>query len=59
MPEGPSPPRRLGSRKPPLKRLVSNAIWGDRRSTTTDVEPLVRLPESTATMSYLGLFNSI
>lgn len=37
----------------------SNAIWGDRRSTSTQVEPLVRLPESTATISYLGLFNSI
>ncbi|MEO6675875.1 MAG: hypothetical protein ABIO21_00745 [Pseudomonas sp.] len=39
--------------------LGSNAIWGDRRSTTTQVEPLVRLPESTATISYLGLFNFI
>ncbi|MCD5990002.1 hypothetical protein K3169_10430 [Pseudomonas phytophila] len=37
----------------------SNAIWGDHRSTSTQVEPLVRLPESTATLSYLGLFNSI
>lgn len=37
----------------------SNAIWGGRRSTSTQVEPLVRLPESTATISYLGLFNSI
>lgn len=37
----------------------SNAIWGDRRSTATQVEPLVRLPESSATISYLGLFNSI
>lgn len=37
----------------------SNAIWGDRRSTSTQVEPLVRLPRSTATISYLGLFNSI
>lgn len=36
----------------------SNAIWGDRRSTSTQVESLVRLPESTATISYLGLFNS-
>lgn len=35
----------------------SNAIWGDRRSTSTQVEPLVRLPESTATITYLGLFN--
>lgn len=39
--------------------LGSNAFWGDRRSSTTQVEPLVRLPESTATISYLGLFNSI
>ncbi|WP_411565351.1 hypothetical protein ACLIN3_16810 [Pseudomonas orientalis] len=37
----------------------SNAIWGDRRSTSTQVETLVRLPESTATITYLGLFNSI
>jgi hypothetical protein len=37
----------------------SNAIWGDRRSTSAQGEPLVRLPESTATISYLGLFNSI
>lgn len=37
----------------------SNAIWGDRRLTSTQAEPLVRLPESTATISYLGLFNSI
>ena len=35
----------------------SNAIWGDRRSTSTQVETLVRLPESTATITYLGLFN--
>lgn len=35
----------------------SNAIWGDRRSTSTQVELLVRLPESTATITYLGLFN--
>lgn len=39
--------------------LGSNAIWGDRRSTATQVEPLVRLPESTAIISYLGLFHSI
>lgn len=39
--------------------LGSNAIWGDRRYTAPQVEPLVRLPESTATISYLGLFNSI
>ncbi|PHN42238.1 hypothetical protein [Pseudomonas sp. ICMP 564] len=37
--------------------MGSNAIWGDRRSTSTQVEPLVRLPESTATITYLGLFN--
>lgn len=37
----------------------SNAIWGDCCSTSTQVEPLARLPESTATISYLGLFNSI
>ncbi|WP_244640643.1 hypothetical protein [Pseudomonas fluorescens] len=35
----------------------SNAIWGDRRSTSTQVETLVRLLESTATITYLGLFN--
>jgi len=35
----------------------SNAIWGDRRSTSTHVETLVRLRESTATITYLGLFN--
>lgn len=37
----------------------SNAIWGDRRSASSQVEPLVRLPESTVTISYLGMFNSI
>ncbi|OPA91686.1 hypothetical protein BFW87_18840 [Pseudomonas fluorescens] len=37
----------------------SNAIWGDRLSTSTQVEPLVRLPQSTQTIAYLGLFNSI
>jgi len=39
--------------------LGSDAIWCDRRATSIQVEPLVRLPESTATISYLGLFNSI
>lgn len=39
--------------------LGSNAIWGDRRSSSTQVELLVRLPESTQTIAYLGLFNSI
>lgn len=39
--------------------LGLNAIWGDRRSTATQLKPLVRSPESTATISYLGLFNSI
>ena len=33
------------------------STWGDRRSTSTQVEPLVRLPQSTATTTYLGLFN--
>jgi hypothetical protein len=37
----------------------SNAIWGERRSTSTQGEPLVRLAESTQTIAYLGLFNSI
>lgn len=34
-----------------------DAIWGDRRSTSTQVDPVVRLPESTATITYLGRFN--
>lgn len=36
-----------------------DAIWGDRRSTSAQVEPFVRSPESTQTIAYLGLFNSI
>ncbi|AKS09790.1 hypothetical protein [Pseudomonas trivialis] len=35
----------------------SNAIWGDRRSTSTQVGPLERLPQHTASMTYLGSFN--
>lgn len=34
-----------------------NAIWGDRRSASTQVESPVRSPESTATFTYLGKFN--
>ncbi|MHA6575499.1 hypothetical protein [Pseudomonas yamanorum] len=52
----------VGSKAGEFTHLIlvgSNAIWGDRRSTCIQVEPLVRLPESTATISYLGFFNSI
>ncbi|MEA1028670.1 MAG: hypothetical protein ACNJA3_19270 [Pseudomonas rhizophila] len=34
-----------------------DAIWGDRRSSSTQVEPVVRLPESTVAITYLGKFN--
>lgn len=34
-----------------------DAIWGDRRSASTQVQPVARLPESTATITYLGRFN--
>lgn len=34
-----------------------NALWGDRRSVSTQVEPLQRVPENTASMTYLGWFN--
>ncbi|QXI26162.1 hypothetical protein [Pseudomonas vanderleydeniana] len=34
-----------------------NAIWHDRRSRSSQVEPVTRLPESTATVTYLGKYN--
>jgi hypothetical protein len=52
----------VGSKAGEFTHLIivgSNAIWGDRRSTSSQVEPLVRLPESTPAISYLGMFNSI
>ncbi|WP_411959581.1 hypothetical protein ACK56M_14465 [Pseudomonas sp. s4] len=33
------------------------AIWHDRRSLSSQVEPVTRLPESTATITYLGKYN--
>lgn len=35
----------------------SSAIWDDLRSPSTQVEPVTRLPESTATITYLGKYN--
>lgn len=52
----------VGSKVGEFKHFIivgSNAIWGDRRSNSIQVEPLVRLPESTAKITYLGLLNSI
>lgn len=39
--------------------IIANpdAIWADRRSTSAQVKPVVRPPESTATVTYLGRFN--
>lgn len=34
-----------------------DAIWADRRSSSAQTMPVVRQPESTATLSYLGRFN--
>lgn len=34
-----------------------DAIWHDRRSLSSHVEPVTRLPESTITITYLGKYN--
>lgn len=35
----------------------ADAIWADRRSTASQARPVMRPPESTATLTYLGRFN--
>lgn len=35
----------------------ADAIWADRRATSAQIKPVVRAPESTATVTYLGRFN--
>lgn len=35
-----------------------SAIWCDRRSLCDQVEPVTRLPESTATITYLGKYST-
>lgn len=34
-----------------------DAIWADRRATSAQAMPVLRAPESTATLTYLGRFN--
>ena len=34
-----------------------DAMWHDRRSRSSQVEPVTRLPESTGTITYLGEYN--
>jgi hypothetical protein len=34
-----------------------DAMWHDRRSLSSLVEPVTRLPESTVTITYLGKYN--
>ncbi|NER59933.1 hypothetical protein G3435_08050 [Pseudomonas sp. MAFF212428] len=35
----------------------SSAIWHDLRAPSSQVKPVTRLPESTATLTYLGKYN--
>ena len=35
----------------------SSAIWHDLRAPSSQVKPVMRLPESTATITYLGTYN--
>lgn len=39
-----------------LSPFAADAVWADRRSTSAQVKPVVRMPESTATVTYLGRF---
>ncbi|MFJ2479504.1 hypothetical protein ACIOWE_04430 [Pseudomonas sp. NPDC087598] len=49
-----------GSKAAAFSHLIvmdANAIWGDRRSAAAEVESMLRSPQSTTNLTYLGKFN--